>query len=337
MPAAVSTAASPANTTVSRRIRMNGTSGSPMPNRASNQTPEANTGASITRPVKRPLKKLHRGGKPAGIRVLALGRVGSGIAVPRAVRKEDRQRDHRSMLGAPPRGTPGPPIQSRARMASIPEKIRSYAAAHFALELDGKTDGGLFRSIEGGSVKLDVMTYQQGGNYYHARQLGKPKFEDIKLQVGMSMSALFFAWIQDFFVGKANRKNGAVVAADFYYNERARREFTNAMIKELTFPKLDGSDKNAAYLSISLAVESLAFVAGRAGVKLDRPSGFDSQKLWTACDFDFVLSGFNCDRVSKIDSFTVKQTIIEYHMGGQLSPTKTPSQIDFPNLGFYIP
>ena len=31
---------------------------------------------------------------------------------------------------------------------------------------------------------------------------------------------------------------GAIVAADFYYNERARRNFKEAMIKELTFPKL---------------------------------------------------------------------------------------------------
>ena len=30
---------------------------------------------------------------------------------------------------------------------------RSYAAAHFALELDGKDNVGLFRSIEGGGVK----------------------------------------------------------------------------------------------------------------------------------------------------------------------------------------
>jgi hypothetical protein len=68
---------------------------------------------------------------------------------------------------------------------------RAYAAAHFALELDGKDSVGLFRSIEGGGVRADVMTYQNGGTYDRWRQLGKPKFEDIKLQVGMSMSQPF--------------------------------------------------------------------------------------------------------------------------------------------------
>ena len=72
---------------------------------------------------------------------------------------------------------------------------RAYAAAHFALELDTKKDVGLFRSIEGGGVKTDVMTYQNGSNYDRWRQLGKPKFEDIKIQTGMSMSRPFLMWL----------------------------------------------------------------------------------------------------------------------------------------------
>ncbi|MEO8555009.1 MAG: phage tail protein, partial [Kofleriaceae bacterium] len=138
-------------------------------------------------------------------------------------------------------------------MPATSDPNRSYAAAHFALELDGKDTVGLFRSIEGGGVRADVMTYQNGANYDRWRQLGKPKFEDIKLQVGMAMSQPFYDWIAKFFDGKADRKTGAIVAADFYYKERARRDFTEAMIKELTFPKLDATDKNPAYMTVALA------------------------------------------------------------------------------------
>ena len=110
--------------------------------------------------------------------------------------------------------------------ANVPN--RTYAAAHFALELDGKDGVGLFRSVEGGGVRTDVMTYSiNGGKQYERwRQLGKPKFEDIKLQVGMAMSGAFINWIRDFIAGNAARKNGAIVAADFYYNERARRSLS---------------------------------------------------------------------------------------------------------------
>ena len=111
---------------------------------------------------------------------------------------------------------------------------RAYSAAHFMFELDGVDKLGMFRSIEGGGLKAEVMTYQNGGTYDRWRQLGKPKFEDIKLQVGMAMSEPFFKWIAEFFSGKPSRKNGAIIAADFDYKERARREFTEAMITELT-------------------------------------------------------------------------------------------------------
>jgi len=217
-------------------------------------------------------------------------------------------------------------------------QTRSYAAAHFGLELDGSDAVGLFRSIEGGGVRAEVMTYQNGGNYLRMRQLGKPKFEDIKVQVGMAMSQPFYNWIEQFFEGHAVRKTGAIVAADFYYNERARREFDGAMIKELTFPKLDASDKNAAYMSVGIAVETIKFLPGKPQ-KLPQPKGFDAQKLWTACNFSFRLDGFDdaCKRVSKVDSFTVKQNVIEYHMGGVRAPIKTSSGIDFPTIAFYVP
>jgi len=215
---------------------------------------------------------------------------------------------------------------------------RSYAAAHFALELDNKTDVGLFRSIEGGGVKADVMTYQNGANYDRWRQLGKPKFEDIKFQVGMSMSKPFYDWLAAFVRGEPLRKDGAIVAADFAFNERARREFTNALIKELTFPKLDAQDKGPAYMSIAVAVEDISFKKG-GGQKIQQAITMNAQKLWTACNFRFVLDGFEqwCKRTTKVDSFTIKQNIIEHHTGSRRSPIKVPSQVDFPQLSFYVP
>jgi hypothetical protein len=217
-----------------------------------------------------------------------------------------------------------------------------YAAAHFALELDGKPDLGLFRSLEGGGVRAEVMTYAFGASketgYGRWKILGKPKFEDFKLQVGMAMSRPFYEWIRDFFDGKPTRKNGAIIAADFHYKERARRTFKEAMIKELTIPKLDGSDKNPVYMTVAIAVEDITFEKG-TGSTLDVAKGFDAQKLWTACNFELVIDQMPdaCKRVTRIEPFTIKQNIIEYHRGGFKAPIKTPSPIEFPNLTFWIP
>lgn len=215
---------------------------------------------------------------------------------------------------------------------------RAYAAAHFALELDRVDSLGVFRSVEGGGIKTDVMTYQNSGTYERWRQLGKPKFEDIKLQVGMAMSEPFYKWIEEFFLGKAVRKSGAIVAADFYYNERARREFTEAMIKEIVFPGLKADDKNTAYMTVAMAVEDILYKKGDEGRKINQNAGTDAQKSWKACNFIFSIDGFECcKRVTKVDSFTIKQTPVEYNSGGRRSSTKTPGPIDFPQISFTLP
>ncbi|MBK7534138.1 MAG: phage tail protein [Myxococcales bacterium] len=228
-------------------------------------------------------------------------------------------------------------------MSQNQSNTRAYSAAHFGLTLDDEgssasKDVGLFRSIEGGGVRADVASYQMGGQFNRWRQLGKPKFEDIKLQVGMAMSKPFYEWISAFFDKKPTRKNGSIIAADFYYGERAVREFTGALIKELTFPALSGTDKNAVYMGVAMAVEDIKFKKG-SGSKMEPPKGFDSQKLWTAANFTFLIDGFKdaCKRVTKVDSFTLKQNIAEYHGGGFRGPVKAPTVIEFPNISFHIP
>jgi phage tail-like protein len=223
-------------------------------------------------------------------------------------------------------------------MSKTTDRVPAYSAAHFALELSGRPDElGMFRSIEGGGIKADVMTYQLGGTYERWRQLGKPKFEDIKLQVGMAMSEPFYKWIAEFFEGNAVRKDGAVVAADFSYKARARREFKEAMISELVFPKLDGADKNTAFMNVTMSVEDIQFKPGD-NHEIQQNTGDETQKAWKCCNFTFSLDDFDCcKRVTKVDSFTVKQSVLEYHAGGRRSPSKTPSAIDWPQISFYLP
>jgi tail tube protein gp19 len=183
------------------------------------------------------------------------------------------------------------------------------------------------------------MTYQHGANYDRWRQLGKPKFEDIKIQVGMGMSEGCAKWISEFFQGQGTRRNGVIMAGDYDYSERARREFRDALIKELVFPKLEGQDKNAAYMTLAFAVEELVFKKGDPSKKLQAAPGFDSQKAWTASNFRFRIDGMEaaCANTIKVDSFTIKQNVLEYHAGSQRAPIKCPSQIDFPQVSFYIP
>lgn len=214
---------------------------------------------------------------------------------------------------------------------------RAYSAAHFALEIDNQPSG-FVRSVEGGGIKAEILNHQVGGHPGAWRQLSRPKYDDIKLQVGMSMSPAFYTWIESFFSGKGTRKSGAIVAGDFQYRERARREFMDAIISELSFPALDAGDRNACTMGVTLVPERVTFVKGESQ-PLERFVGSMRQKLWTPANFELVIDGLEtaCRRVTKIDGFSIKQEVLEHAVGGQRDALRVPGVIEFPNLSFSIP
>ncbi len=223
-------------------------------------------------------------------------------------------------------------------MAIGTNSTRAYSAAHFVLELDQSEIAGFFRSVEGGGVKADILTYNMGANADQWRQLGKPRYDDIKMQVGMSMSKTFYDWIAHFFAGKVDRKNGAILAGDFHYKERARREMTNVLISEVTIPKFDASDRSPCYMGVTLVPEKVRFVPG-TGMALSPNVSASSQKLWTPNHFEFVFGSFKqaLMRTTKIESFTIKQQILEYRSGESRDAVRVPGRVVFPNLTFFIP
>jgi phage tail-like protein len=215
---------------------------------------------------------------------------------------------------------------------------RSYSSAHFILELDGSHIAGFFRSVEGGGVKADVMTYQMGNAPDQWRQLAKPKYDDLKIQVGMSMSQEFYGWISRFFNGTIERRNGAIISGDFHYKERARRVMKNMLISEVQIPKFDASDRAPCYMTVGLVPETVEFEPGNPKVDLS-PTVQTKQKLWTPNRFEFTINRFEqcLKRVTKIEGFTIKQQILEYRSGNLRDPWRVPGRIEFPNLTFFLP
>lgn len=218
------------------------------------------------------------------------------------------------------------------------QSTRAYSAAHFVLELDQDEVAGFIRSVEGGGAKAEILTYSMGSTADQWRQLAKPKYEDIKIQVGMSMSQTFYQWIAAFFSGQVLRKNGAIVAGDFHFNERARREMKEVLISEVTIPKFDAADRAPCYMGVTLVPEKVLFAPGSQR-SLGPTVAAERQKLWTPNHFDLVIGHFDSAtrRTTKIESFSIKQQILEYRSGNQIDAVRVPGRVVFPNLTFYVP
>jgi hypothetical protein len=199
---------------------------------------------------------------------------------------------------------------------------------------------GFLRSADGGGVTTDIQTYQQGRVNDLWRQVGRPKFGDITLQVGMGLAPPFYSWISDFFNRTVTRKNGAIIGADFNYKERTRRNFTDALIAEVGVPALDGGSKDAALMTVKITPEGMTYETIEDGEKLASPPGLGlPNKMWHAANFRFTIDGFedSLRRVTKIDAFSIKQQILDYPAGHRRTSIRVPGRIDFPPVNIYVP
>jgi phage tail-like protein len=224
--------------------------------------------------------------------------------------------------------------------ASTADVKRAYVSGNFALQLDGGKNTGMLKTAQGGQIFGEPVAENTDG-LYAKKHIGNVKYADITVQMGMGLPPAFYQWIADSWSFGAQRKNGAVLGADFNNNVVKELDFTNALITETTIPALDAASKDAAYLTLKLTPES---------TRPTKPSGTLSsvggkQKQWLASNFRLELGKLDATKVSKIDSFTVKQTMVQpsTDLGDVTFPDQAlvvsvppyvlqPGQVDFPNL-----
>jgi phage tail-like protein len=213
-----------------------------------------------------------------------------------------------------------------------------YSSAFFHLEIDG-IKVGTIRNLDGGGVKADVLTYQHGEGGDTWRQLGRTKYEEFKITSGLVAGGELWKWINECMSGNPKRRNGALLAADYEYVEKARREFSEALIAEVAFPKFDAHDKNPANVVVTVSPEKMTYAKGSGKVLDQKDDASQKQKAVSSCNFTFNVQGFDsaCKRVNKVDGFSVKCKIIEHQVSTRLESVKVPGKIEYPNITFYVP
>ena len=224
---------------------------------------------------------------------------------------------------------------SKAGAAASP---RTYGAGFFALELDGSKETGFLRSAEGGNAVGEVVHEVVTPSYYQKKHIGNVKYEEFTAEFGMAMPKGVYDWLSAFLAGKYERKSGAIVAADFNYNVQARREFSEALITEVSFPALDASSKDPAFMTVKFAPEQT--VDKPASGKLSSATK-QQQKLWLPSNFRLEIGSKDgqlpTGKVNKIDAITIKQTAVTDDIGEIRDPAKEPGKLEFPNIVFTLP
>ena len=223
-------------------------------------------------------------------------------------------------------------IPGEATQKAMANVKRSVVSGKFALEI-GTIKCGFLQDADGGQAFSDVVVEKLGADHVQHKHLAGVKYEDITLSAGLGMEKTFYDWLAASwqFNNANSRKNGAVVFTDFNYAVRQTRQFYNALISETTIPACDASSKDAARLTITIAPDHTSTTTKGSGNKYPSLSA-SAQKTWLPANFKLQIDGLDCSKVAKIDSFTVKQSIIENAVGDDRIGSREPGAIEYPNL-----
>jgi len=132
-------------------------------------------------------------------------------------------------------------------------------------------------------------------------------------------------WMNETYAAKPIAKTaitGKIYLLTKNNREKKVRKFYNAFITEVKFPTLDRSSRKQGYLIVKVKAENVRFVKSK---NLKHKLSYEP-KLWQASNFTFEMGGLPCKRVTKIDSFTIKQTVVKFE----------PTKIEIPNIKFTI-
>ena len=212
--------------------------------------------------------------------------------------------------------------------AAIPEPAlaagRSFAAGKFALELDGAFQG-IVLSTDGGDAYADVIDEQPGGDGVIHKHIGQPKYEDIRIALDLSMESATYDWIKHCMDHSPERKNGAIIAADFNFKELSRLNFFDALITEIGWPALDAASKEPGRLSLEFSPDVTRRKPG-SGAAI--AASVKVQKKWLPANFRLKIDGLEaaCTKVNKIEALVVKQILVNS------DGVRAPGRLEYPNL-----
>lgn len=211
----------------------------------------------------------------------------------------------------------------------------NYTAGHFELQIDGHPTTAYLRSVDGGSIKASGVEGGFGSDLYQVKNAGAVEIEPMTIDIGMSGASGVLKWIQDSWRKTYSTRNGQITHADFNLEATYEHQFYDAQILETSFPTLDGSSKEAAYMKVKFlpaAVESQPAdgftIGGRMPAK---------QKTWLPSCFRLSIDGVDgMQYVNHIDGFTIRQEVKKFYVGTERFPQLIPSSLKFPKLSCTI-
>jgi hypothetical protein len=205
---------------------------------------------------------------------------------------------------------------------------RSYGGGSYVLTIDDSP--AIVKSVEGGTPVAEVMKIDMGPNKLAIKSISTLKYEDMKLEIGMSMGQPMIDWLNSFLDNKHIRKQGFVTYGDFDKKARSQMDFRDALITEFTIPACDAGNKEPAFFTIGCAVEE-TISRKEVGKEMKGETNV-KQKLFQANNFRLTIGDLPTKRVNKIEALSFKAKVAQDDVGEMRCQTKEPTSMECPRL-----
>jgi hypothetical protein len=216
-------------------------------------------------------------------------------------------------------------------------KQNHFSTGHFKLLIDGKPVTSFIKSVEGGLINAQSVEEPVGQFNLRGRHLGTREIEPIQIEFGMS-GAKWALDLVDSFIHqrKHHRLSGEIYHADANMVAQYMFTFSDAVITELTLPKLDAQGKDTLMCKIKLQPQDVTFKLGD-GRKLN-PDPLGRQKAWHTTNFRVTLDNLGeLTYVSSVESMTIKLGHKPMQQGNHFRPDIVPTKVDVPKLSIIQP
>lgn len=213
---------------------------------------------------------------------------------------------------------------------------QEFVGPSFALELDGILVG-LLESVDGGSIQAELLTGPGSNSCSTRKRVGPPQFGEITIQFGFSMNSSVYSWISSFLNCNSQRKNGAIIGADFDHHARTRREFSNALITEVSFPSCDAAAKDLGFITLKIRPETISYKPGDGSVVVfDIPPAKKNWKFQRS-NYRLTIDGVDAAQVAKIEALTLKQKVVEDPSGNPREGNLRLGRLEVSDLVVTVP
>ena len=212
-------------------------------------------------------------------------------------------------------------------LVAAPASPTGVAARNFVLTIGGQ-QAGYLSSFKGGNAVGEVVKVT-GPTSIAKKHLANIHYEPITIEVGIGMSKPLSDWLVSMLRGTQAPTNGAVLVLDSQMKVVQELNFSAALITSVSFPKLDGSSKDAARVTLEITPNTVVTTKG-SGAVVTTPSV--KQKSSLESSFRFELDGLDTKRVTKIEAFTIKQKLLTEAVGGMRETIPKPGELEIPNI-----